>query len=63
MDDKRKLGPSRSPKAIYVIAAIIVLTVVTLFVGMNISHMNQMEDAEQDGTASQADDATPIDPE
>ncbi|MDB6453560.1 hypothetical protein [Falsirhodobacter sp. 20TX0035] len=49
MADLHKKGPKRPTKVIYIIAAIVAVIIVTIFVGMNISHKNEMEDAQQQG--------------
>lgn len=47
MADLHKKGPKRPTKVIYIIAAIVAVIIITIFVGMNISHTNDMQDAQE----------------
>ncbi|WP_435168314.1 hypothetical protein [Falsirhodobacter sp. 1013] len=47
MADLHKKGPKRPTKVIYIIAAIVAVIIVTIFVGMNVSHTNDMQDSQE----------------
>lgn len=54
MTDFRRKGPKRPTKVIYIIAAVIVAMVVVVFVGMNISHRQDMGEMRDEGTSPDA---------
>lgn len=47
MANYRRMGPKRPTKVIFVIAAIVFLMAIATFIGMNVSHNVQQEDAQE----------------
>lgn len=62
MNDFRKMGPKRPTKVIYIIAAVIIAVIVILFVGMNLSHRQDMGESREQGLSPDAPATQPATP-
>lgn len=62
MANQRKMGPKRPVRVIFILAAFVILIGATAFIGMNISHKQEMEESEGQNTTPTTQEQRPPTP-